>query len=432
MNKIFAMVLVIFFMISSVYAQDSKYRSLAITHYNHNHYKKSLKYFEKALAADPKGEKSDFLRHAIDVLRDNKAYLNDLEKDETALRKRKGDQGLIESLIKKHILFTEILMRNKFYLAMVEPHLKRAIAFDPKNIQAYQMLGAAYYSAMQYSKAIETYEKSISLWPGNLYAYKMAGDSCVAIGDFDKAKKFYTDMIKANDKTPFKYEAEEVEKVRKTMRVLPETYKDISQLMKEEKFDDAELILKKRLSLNSADYVAMTALGDIYVERGERKNAGRLYKNAVDIAPDYPVAHLMLGRLNFLSRDYENAIRELILFKEKMRLLPKLDQEIKKMYVNDLYYLSHVYFTLKRYEDARLELEEVLRIEPKEQDAYYDLGVYYYVYEHSRSKAYNSFRKAMELDSSSETAKSAQYAIEFIRTNPDARFAPDFSFIDKE
>jgi len=190
--------------------------------------------------------------------------------------------------------------------------------------------------------------------------------------------------------------------------------------------------LNERISKNSGDYVALTKLGIIYQDQGHRKEAMRVFKKAIDIAPDYPDARFFIGRLYFIEREFDRAIEELKGYKSKMKSAPNLDEKTKKLYINDLYYLSEVYFLLKRYPEAREELEEILKLSPKEPEAYYDLGVYYYVHEHSRSRAYNNFKKAIELDPSSEAAKSAEYAIEFIRTNPDSRFAPDFSFIDRE
>ncbi|MFA6142996.1 MAG: tetratricopeptide repeat protein [Candidatus Omnitrophota bacterium] len=193
-----------------------------------------------------------------------------------------------------------------------------------------------------------------------------------------------------------------------------------------------ENALNDRISKNKNDYIAITKLGVIYQDQGRKEDAVRLFKKAIEIAPDYPDAHLFIGRAYFLKRDFDNAVEELKIYKNIMKALPQMDEEIRKMYIKDLFYLSEVYFTLKRYPESREELEEILKLNSKEAGAYYNLGVYYYTYEHSRSKAYSNFKKAIDLDPSSEAAKDANYAIEFIRNNPDSRFAPDFSFIDKE
>jgi cytochrome c-type biogenesis protein CcmH/NrfG len=77
-------------------------------------------------------------------------------------------------------------------------------------------------------------------------------------------------------------------------------------------------------------------------------------------------------------------------------------------------------------------LDNMLRLDPKDQGTYYSMGVYYYKFEHSRSKAYQAFKKALDLDPRSSVGKAAFYAIEFMRNNPDSRVAPDFSFINQE
>lgn len=227
---------------------------------------------------------------------------------------------------------------------------------------------------------------------------------------------FYAEASAPNDdRMPMKYDA-----------------KEAGAPLKNGKTGETEAIMKKRLSLNGADYIAMTELGIICQDRGDRKTALNLFKKAVKTAPDYPIAHLCLGRLYFLTQENEEAVAELNLFKEKMDMLPNMDEDARKRYVDNLYYLSDVYFTLKRYKDAKRGIDRILEIDPEQQDAYYDLGVCYYVYDHSRSKAYQAFMKAVELDSTSSTAKRAKYAIEFMRNNPDPRVIPDFSFIDQE
>jgi len=412
--------------------KTGNFYELALKNYKACHYRKALYYFENTPAGELKDEKAKLTRYAIDIMNKFKRALLEIEKEEVDLRRRPFDTEMKRTLSEKHYLFAEKLLGKEFYLPIVEPHLKRTIELEGGNIKAQAYLANTYYASMQYEKAIKAYEKIIAMAPANFYAYEMAGDACVAIGDFDKAKKLYTEFLKINAKAVFKYDPLEVEKVKEIIKVLPETYKDIDNLLKEERLDEAEFILKKRVSLNGADYIALTFLGNIYQEKGDRNRALRFLKEAVRIAPDYPLAHLFLGRLYFIMRNYDEALAELDLFKEKMKKLPKMDKETRKMYIDSLYYLSEVYFTLKRYEESLKQSEEIIEMDPKEQAAYYNLGVYYYSHEHNRSKAYQSFIKVLELDSTNSLAKEAKYAIEFIRNNPDSRMAPDFSFIDRE
>lgn len=405
---------------------------LALKNYAKAHYRKALYYFEKAEAAGLKEEREELVKYALRVMRALKQGFDTLEKEEFRFRKNKDDVSMAVSLAEKHRMLAKKFTGEKFYFAMVEPHLKRAVALKPGDAGAYLEFGDVCYAAMQYSRAVGNYEKVISLDPGNLYAYKMAGDACVAMGDFDRARQRYSGLIKVNENSLLRLEPAEIEKVKNIMRVFPETYKDVARLLDEKRLDEAEVILKKRLSLNPSDYIAMTHLGILYQNRSDRKNALRLFKSAIKTSPDYPVSHLYLGRLYFLMRKDGDAVTELKTFKEKMKLLPRMDSDTKEMYIDSLFYLADVHFTLKQYPEARDELDEILKLDPDEEGAYYDLGVYYYIHEHSRPSAYKAFSRVIELKPGTEIAKKARYAIEFMRNNPDPRFAPDFSFLEQE
>jgi tetratricopeptide (TPR) repeat protein len=115
-----------------------------------------------------------------------------------------------------------------------------------------------------------------------------------------------------------------------------------------------------------------------------------------------------------------------------MKVLPRLEKKTKKMYIDCLYYLIEIYSNLNRYKDIKIEADEILRFKPKAQDAHYCLGIYYYVYEHNRSKSYQYLKKTIDLKPDSDAAHRAEYAIDYIRANPDSRVVPDFSFIDRD
>ena len=87
---------------------------------------------------------------------------------------------------------------------------------------------------------------------------------------------------------------------------------------------------------------------------------------------------------------------------------------------------------LKQYGAFKREADEVLRLDPKDQSTLYNLGVYYYQYAHDRAAAFRSFETARVIEPASPSGQKARYAIEFIRANPDSRFAPDHSFLDQE
>lgn len=402
-----------------------------IKNYASCHYRAARKYFKAAGAKRLDEKDAEFVRAALVSMDDYRQYLDEIEKLELEFRRQKAGRASREALAGKHHTMAMLLTRGQFYLAMVEPHLARAIILEPGDAQARMDLGNAYYVGMKYQNAERSYESVIKLDPSNLNAYKMAGDSAVAIGDFDKARTHYEGLLKANSKALIKMDADEIKRIKTVINTLPRTYTDIAEFMKNGDHDKAEELLRKRISMNPGDYVAITELGSVYEEKGDRKTAIKLYKNAIRVAPDYPVSHLFLGRLYYLMRKYDDAIKELKLFKEKMDKLPSMDKDTKEMYINSLYYLAEVYYALKEFNYYRIEIEEILLLDPKQQDAHYAMGIYYYLYEHSRSRAYSSFKRVIAIDPESPAAKNAEGVIDFMRNNPDPRFSPELSFPER-
>jgi tetratricopeptide (TPR) repeat protein len=85
---------------------------------------------------------------------------------------------------------------------------------------------------------------------------------------------------------------------------------------------------------------------------------------------------------------------------------------------------------IKRYDEAYSAMSEILQMSPADQTAFYNMGIYFYVYKHDRAQAYKNFSKAAAIDANNGIGRHARYAIEFIRANPDSRVEPDFSFLD--
>lgn len=404
---------------------------MALKNYRNSHYRTALRFFEAAEKKHLDEKTAEFVRSSIKSMEELRHYFYEVEKDEFKLRQKKDDPAFRSLVSGEHRRLGLLLTQRRFYMATAEPQFKRAAILAPSDPQVCFDLANLYYAGMQYGKAVDNYKIAIKLDPKNAAAYKLAGDASVAIGDFDAAKKFYSETLNVNNKAIYRFTNAELDRIRQVIKTLPETYKDISGLIKEGNDEEAEVLLKKRLSLNPADYIAITELGSIYEDRGDRKLAVKMYKSAIKAAPDYPVAHLLLGRTYFTMRKYDNAVKELRLFKEKMRLLPGMDKDTREMYINSLYYLAEVYYTLRKYRSYKAEIDEILALDPEQQDANYSLGIYYYMCEHSRSKAYNAFKKVIDIDPNTNAARAAENAIEFMRSNPDPRFSPSLAFPER-
>ena len=182
----------------------------------------------------------------------------------------------------------------------------------------------------------------------------------------------------------------------------------------------------------AGDYESLVIEGLERQESGDRKAALEIFRKAADRYPEEPASHFLLGRAFFLMQKGDEAEKEFRLYRQKVDALAELKGDAIGAHISNLFKISEIYFILGRFTQAKETNEEIIRLDPKNQSAYYNLGIYYYNHEHNRSTAYNNFKKVVDLDKNSDTAKKAEYAIGFIRNNPDPRVSPDFSFIDKE
>lgn len=208
-------------------------------------------------------------------------------------------------------------------------------------------------------------------------------------------------------------------------------YKKIEELVDRGSFDEAEAFLKKRLDADDKDVNAITILGDIYLKKGDKKKAFKYLQKAIGLNPLYSLPHLYLGKTYFALGEFEKAVEEFEDFRDIMRQL-SLKEDEKDSYADTLHDISHTYLNIKRYEEVYNVLQEILSLLPQDQVAMYNMGIYYYIYERSRPRAYQSFSRAIKIAPATHTAQRARYAIEFMRNNPDSRIEPDFSFLDRE
>jgi tetratricopeptide (TPR) repeat protein len=206
----------------------------------------------------------------------------------------------------------------------------------------------------------------------------------------------------------------------------------IEQMIDEGNYDRAESLLTDRLVTNDKDVVALTLLGELCRVKGNRKKAVDLLKKSIQLDAKYPESYFVLAKTYIGMQKYDDADAQFVLFREKMKGLAASDASLAAYYVTALNYMSVEYLGLKRYDDFRKIIDEIIRIRPQDQQAFYNLGIYYYQYKHDRASAYQSFDKAMKIDPTSAVGAKARYAIEFIRANPDSRLATDLSFINQE
>ena len=98
---------------------------------------------------------------------------------------------------------------NKYNYADAQSSFEHAILYDPKFIEAYIMLGTLYEEKKEYAKAIEYYEKSLTLnadfFPNT---YLIVGNLEIKTGEYDKALSNFKSFLKYDIKPAPKKQAE--------------------------------------------------------------------------------------------------------------------------------------------------------------------------------------------------------------------------------
>ncbi|MFH1798246.1 MAG: tetratricopeptide repeat protein [Candidatus Omnitrophota bacterium] len=396
--------------------------NLAVALYGLMEYEHASEYFKKSENMDNSGEFKELRVYAMSKIEKNKGVLNTIESAK--------ERNLIMS---GHLVMLNKLMGAKYYYpAIVMPHVMWLKQNTPDVPGIYELSGNVYYSAMLYGKAIEDYEKAVTLDLGNIQLYKVIADCQTATGKFDEAGENYQKAINLYLEKEVDEDNSEVSRLKKIKQALPKKYEDIADLINKRRLLEAEEICKRRISLNPGDYAAITQLGQVFWEKKNRKAAVKLFKRAVKMAPDYPISRLWLGKAYFFEQKFEKGVEEFSAFKEKMKTLPKMDKGTIDFYVSTLHYLCYMYSTVKEYDKALEECKGILKIKPDDQTAHYNTAVSYYTYYHNRSLAYSELQKVIEIDSTTNLAGMARYYIDYMRRNADSRVMSDFSFVYEE
>lgn len=405
---------------------------IALAHYGLMEYSRALEKLKTSSVLDTDKNIKDIRLYLISKIEANETLLNTIEKAKNSLSENgeKNKDYLNKRIMTGHLVMLNKLMGEKYYYpAMVIPHVVwlKNNASDVPGI--YELSGNVYYSAMFYSQAAEDYKKAVLEDQGNIRLYQTAGDCYTALGDFDNAEGNYEKAIELYREKGVKENDSKVSRLKQLKHALPKKYKDIADLIKREQFNEAEEIGRKRISLNPGDYIAITQLGQIYWQRQKRRDAVRLFHKAAKIAPDYPFAHLYLGKAYLFEQNTEKAFSEFCIFKKNMELIPQMDKETIDSYVANLHYIAYMYSTLKQYQNMITECKRIIKIKPDDQRAHYNLAVCYYKYFGNLEYAYRELKTIIELDSTSQLADMARYFMDYIRRNPDDRIIADFSFL---
>lgn len=151
-------------------------------------------------------------------------------------------------------------------------------------------------------EGISHLEKAISLYPNFLEAHLMLGTAYMDAGQLEKAESTLSKALSINQKAAEAYFA------------LGEVYRQ------QKKYADAEKMLREGLKLQERSWQGHFTLGRLYWDMNEWVKAGREVAKTLQLKPDLAEAHLLGGNILLRARKNEDALLE---FEEYLRLDPK-------------------------------------------------------------------------------------------------------------
>lgn len=243
-------------------------------------------------------------------------------------------------------------------------------------------------------------------------------------GDLEGARFLFFEIERKLDENSPKRES-----LARVRRSFPVFYPEIVLQTVKGHHEKARHMIDERLQEDKEDYVALNHLGEIYWDQGRRKRAIWNFRKSLRVNGDYPPARFNLGKAYYFERKLEKAISQMSVYEENISALPPFGGYAAIIHAERLSYISEIYERMGRYDEALVRLEEALKFRPDSQQILYNIGILYYTRKRRRFRAFEYFKKVIELDPDSQLGGMAEYALDYMRRNPDSRVLPDFGFV---
>ena len=256
---------------------------------------------------------------------------------------------------------------KKEYDKAIEAY-EKAVSINPKKDEAYYNMGNAYDDKKEYDKAIEAYVKAVSINPKKDGAYNNMGNAYSHKKEYDKAIEAYVKAVSINPKND-------------------EAYYNMGNAYSHKKeYDKAIEAYVKAVSINPKKDGAYYGMGIAYRHKKEYDKAIEAYEKAVSINPKKDDAYYGMGIAYRHKKEYDKAIEA---YEKAVSINPKKD--------GAYYTLGFAYYDKKEYNKAIEAYEKAVSINPKNDDAYYTLGLTYDI-KKEYNKAIEAYEKALAIN----------------------------------
>jgi len=161
--------------------------------------------------------------------------------------------------------------------------------------------------------------------------------------------------------------------------------KNVKTLLVEEKFEEAEVLLKNIIKIDPNHYKSYINIGAIYDKLDKLNHAEEYLIKAIKLKPDYELTYFnlattqkKLGKINEAENNFKKAI------------------QINPNYVEAYSNLGNLYLSIENLNDAEIYLEKAINFRPNFSEAHYNLAL-----TQSKKRRYDlaelSYKKAIEL-----------------------------------
>ena len=268
----------------------------------------------------------------------------------------------------RHVLGLAFLEKNDMGRARQE--LAEAVKLAPDLVEARTALAAVHLEERSFDLAIEQAQAALQLNPRSMRAAAILGDTYLRQGNRAKGKQVFEVFVKAAPKEPFGHYR---------LGLIARADKDNAGAVSH--FENA-------LAANPNAIEPLILITEIKLGEGKTKEARDRVARQLEVSPNNPFIHNLLGELARLNKDTAGAEAE---FKKAIELNPlvtvsyinlaklythmgKVDQAIEEYQAaltkNPKLLTAHMLLGMiheqrKEYDKAKARYEEVLKINPK-------------------------------------------------------------------
>jgi len=218
--------------------------------------------------------------------------------------------------------------------------LEQAVSENPSDVQLRLNLAETYLASRRYESAVEQAEQVYRTDSENERALFVMGISLASTAQYKQAIEPLKKFAAIREKSDM---ANVDSALETSLYFLGESY------LQESQPENAIPVLKRALEINHTDADAMYKLGQAYAATGQHEEAIASYENAIRFVPDF-------------AEVYQGMVESFI----------ALNQPTHAAYARGM-----LAFSIKDYEGARVELEQVVMAKPDYVPAYLGLGLTY-------------------------------------------------------